>query len=79
MIFNFNRKTFITREIAGALCNRPALEYAVPTKPEIVVKLSRRVLLNHEGECLSIRARTACLDALRFRSDREVTHGAITR
>ena len=57
MVFDLHGQSLIGRDVAGSFGNGPALEHAIPSQAEVVVKTRGRVLLNHEGKRLLLRFR----------------------
>src|SRR5271165_11625 len=86
VVFHLNGKPLVCRHVAGTFGNGPALEDAVPSQPEIVVKMRGGMFLNNKRKRLLLRLRRGFLTsgfsrsfAAGFGGDVEVPHLAITR
>ena len=81
VIFDLDGETLVGGEVAGALCDGPAFQDAIPGKTEVVVEARSRVLLHDEGQCLSfVRGRlNGAFTSARLGGDVEVAHLAIAR
>ena len=88
MIFHLHREAAVPGVEARPFCDGPALEDAAPAKAEVVVQVTRRVLLDDKGQAansLGFWERTASRSLARallgraagFCGDPEVPHVSI--